>query len=206
MAHAAIHGMMGCLTQTAEPGRSIEPEHCVCCFPPLSPAVQQPMAMCQGAVFTRLFNKTLNDHGTAAAAPSWSEGWVRGTWPASPLSVPRARNGGPSPARGAELHPAAPHSLLAEATSLARANPLLAEGRGARAWPPEEPLPTTVCCASAAWHLLAPPCAWQRRKGSPSTSSCQLFWLSLAAAWKLQTLLNKAVHVLENTSLPFFPM
>lgn len=154
MAHAAIHGIMGCLTQTAEPGRNIEPEHFMCCFRALSPAVQQPMAVCQGAVFRRLFNKTPSDHGTTAAVP-WSEGWARGTWPASPLSFPRVRNGSPSPIRGGEPHPAAPHSLLAEATSLARANPLLAEGRGARAWLHGEPLPTTVCGASAAWHLLA---------------------------------------------------
>lgn len=112
MAHTTIHGVMGSLKQTAEPGRNTEPEHLVCCSCP-EPCCQQPMAMCQGAGFRALFNRTPSDHGTTAAVL-----WSGGHWLGSPLSFPRVRNGGPSPGRGAESHPAPPRSPLAGPTSL----------------------------------------------------------------------------------------
>lgn len=91
----------------------IQSQSTLCAVAAPSPAVQQPMAMCQGAGFTGLFNRTPNECETTAAV-SWSEGWARGTWLGSPLSFPRARNGGPSPARGAKPHPAVPCSLLGQ--------------------------------------------------------------------------------------------
>lgn len=120
-AHTAIHGLKGSLKQAAEPGRNAEPEHFVCCSCP-SPAVQQPVATSQ----------VLASEDSLPGPPMTMAPLLPFPGQCHLVTVtsvlPQGEGWGPSPARGAEPHPAASSSLLAEDTPLARTSPLVAKG------------------------------------------------------------------------------
>lgn len=81
---------------------------------------------------------------------------------------------------------------------------LLAEERGAGAWPHGEPLPKTLCCASAAWHLLTASLCVAEAQGIPVHKQLSTLLALSSSSLEVTDTPNNAVYVLENVSLPFF--